>query len=160
MNRVLKPRSFILPAAALLLVGSWIVQQRRWMAAAETECARLRTTLAAAKAESSITPALHDPLEKRRKIIEWTKLGTQFQSNPMMSIGSSSLIIGAMPDPREAMRFRQRMDAMSTAEIIATLDEIATLDLPTKVRENLEWTLLDSMARLDPAAAQIGRAHV
>ena len=51
------------------------------------------------------------------------------------------------------MRFRQRMDAMSTAEIIAALDEIAALDLPTKVRENLEWTLLDSMARKDPAAA-------
>ncbi len=138
----------ISPAIALILVGTWIVPQRRSMAAIETECARLRSTLTAAEAPSRKRP---DPLEKRRKIIGWTKLGTQFQSNPMS--GSASYSIGALPDTREAMRFRQRMDAMSTDEIIATLDEIAALDLPAKVRENLEWTLLDSMARKAPAAA-------
>lgn len=135
------------PAVALLLVGVWVVTQRSSMAAIETECARLQSTITAAEARSTTRP---DPLEKRRKIIEWTKLGNQFQSNPMMSGGSIS---GAMPDPREAMRFHQRMNAMSTDEIIATLDEIAALDLPPKVRENLEWTLLDSMARRNPAAA-------
>ena len=73
----------ISPAIALILVGTWIVPQRRSMAAIETECARLRSTLTAAEAPSRTRP---DPLEKRRKIIEWTKLGTQFQSNPM-SVG-------------------------------------------------------------------------
>ncbi len=136
------------PAVALILVGTWLVPQRFSMAAVETECVRLRSTITAAEATSTTRP---DPLEKRRKIIEWTKLGTHFQSNPMMSGGS--LIIGAMPDPREAMRFHHRMYTMSTAEIIAALDEIAALDLPPRVRENLEWTLLDSMARKDPAAA-------
>jgi hypothetical protein len=138
--------SIIPPAVALLLVGTWLVPQRRSMVVLKTECARLRRSITAAESPSTTRP---DPLETRRKIIEWTKLGTQFQSNPMMSGGS---ILVVMPDPREAMRFRQRMDAMSTAEIIATLDEIAALDLRPKVRENLEWTLLDSMARKDPAA--------
>jgi hypothetical protein len=142
--------SIIPPAIALILVGAWVVPQRRSMAVLETECALLQSTITAAESHSTTSP---DPLETRRKIIEWTKLGSQFQSNPMMSSGSSSFIIGAMPDPREAIRFRQRMDAMSSAEIIAALDEIAALDLPPKVRENLEWTLLDSMARKDPAAA-------
>jgi hypothetical protein len=139
--------SIIPPAVALLLVGAWVVPQRRSMAVLETECDRLRTTIAAAEAPPTTRP---DPLETRRKIIEWTKLGNQFQSNPMMSGGS---ILVVMPDTREAMRFHQRMNAMSTGEIIAALDEIDALDLPPKVRENLEWTLLDSMARKDPAAA-------
>jgi len=143
----MNPTVLIPPAIALILVGAWVVPKRRSIAVLETECARLRNTITAAEAPSTTRP---DPLEKRRKIIEWTKLGTQFQSNPMMSGGSIS---GAMPDPREAMRFRQRMAAMSTAEIIAALDEIAALDLPPRVRENLEWTLLDAMARKDPAAA-------
>jgi hypothetical protein len=139
--------NLIPPAVALILVAIWLVPQRRSMAVLESECARLQNTITAAEAPSRTRP---DPLEKRRKIIEWTKLGNLFQSNPMMSSISFS---GALPDTREAMRFRQRMDAMSTAEIIATLDEIAALDLPHKVRENLEWTLLDAMARKDPAAA-------
>ncbi len=134
----------------MILVGSWIVPQRRSMAVLETECARLRSTITAAEAPSSKNP---DPLEKRRKIIEWTRLGAQFQSNPMMSSDSGGSIVSAIPDRREAMRFYQRMEAMSTAEIIATLDEIAALDLPPKVRENLEWTFLDAMARKNPAAA-------
>jgi hypothetical protein len=144
----MKPASVIPPVVALILVAGWIVPQRVSMGVVEKEIVRLRRNIAAARPPSSATS--HDPLEKRRKIIEWTKLGTQFQSNPMMS---GIAIIGAMPDPREAMRFRQRMNAMSTAEIIAALDEIAALDLPHKVRENLEWTLLDCMARKEPAAA-------
>ncbi len=138
---------FIPPAVALILVGAWVVPQRFSMAAVETECARLQSTIAAAESPTTTRP---DPLERRRKIIEWTKLGTHFQSNPM---GSGGSVLVVMPDRREAMRFRQHMEAMSTAKIIAALDEIAALDLPHKVRENLEWTLLDSMARKDPAAA-------
>lgn len=147
MTQELKPTYFI-PAAALILVGSWVGSQRRSMAALETECARLRTSIAATEAPSTTR---RDPLETRRKIIEWTKLGTHFQSNPIGSGGFASF--GALPDHRVAMRFHQRMNAMSTDEIIAALGEIAALDLPPTVRENLEWTLLDSMARKDPAAA-------
>jgi hypothetical protein len=142
----MKPTVLIPPAIALILVGTWIVPQRRSMAVLETECTRLLSAITAAEAPSTARP---DPLEKRRKIIEWTRLGTLFQSNPM---GDGGSILVVMPDTREAMRFHQRMNAMSVAEIIATLDEIAALDLPPKVRENLEWTLLDSMARRDPAA--------
>jgi hypothetical protein len=143
----MKPTVLIPPTVALILVGTWVVPQRRSMTAVEAECVRMRSTITAAESPSTTRP---DPLEKRRKIIEWTKLGTQFQSNPM---GSGGSILVVMPDTREAMRFHQRMNAMSTAEIIAALDEIAALDLPPKIRENLEWTLLDSMARKDPAAA-------
>lgn len=144
----MKSTLLIPPAAALIIVGTWLVPQRRSMAVIEAECDRLRSTITAAEAPATTRD---DPLEKRRKIIEWTKLGTQFQSNPMGSGGMA--FIGAVPDQRELTRFRQRLDAMSTAEFIATLGEIAALDLPPKVRENLEWTLLDSMGRKDPAAA-------
>jgi hypothetical protein len=51
------------------------------MAVLETECARLRSTLTAAESPSKTRP---DPLEKRRKIMEWTKLAAHFPSNPMM----------------------------------------------------------------------------
>ena len=148
ITKGLKPASFILPAVALLLVGSWVGSQRRSMAAVETECARLRTHIAAVKSPSFTTS--RDPLATRRKVIEWTNLAAYFPSNPMMSGGS---LLGALPDQRVAMRFRQRMEAMSAGEIIATLDEIAALDLPADARANLEWTLLDSLARKDPGLA-------
>ncbi len=144
----MKPSSVIPPLVALILVGTWIVPQRFSIAAVETECARLQSTITAAEAPSIMRP---DPLETRRKIIEWTKLGTLFQSNPILS--GIYLSIGAVPDYREAMRFGQRLEAMSTAEIIAALDEIAALDLPPTVRKNLEWTLINSMSQKDPAAA-------
>lgn len=145
----MKPAHFIPPAIALILIGSWVGPQRQSLAAVETECARLRTTIAAANSpSSSANSAPSDPLEKRRKTIEWTKLAAHFPSNPMMSSGQISF--GALPDPRVGLRFRQRLEAMSTDEIIATLDEIAALDLPAEARENLEWTLLDALARKDP----------
>ena len=146
----MKPTTVIPPAVALILVGTWVVPQRRSMAVVETECARLRNSIAVGKSQSSETSNLHDPLETRRKIIEWTKLATYFPSNPMLSSGSFS---GTQPDPRVAMRFRQRMEAMSADEIIATLDEIAALDLPPDAHENLEWTLLDALVRKDPELA-------
>ncbi len=150
----MKPSLVIPPAVALILAGSWIVPQRLSMAVAETECARLRTTLAATSSQSSSAKSLsRDPLEARRKVIEWTKLAAHFPSNPRMSSMSFS---GAQPDPRVALRFRQRMHAMSTDEVIATLDEIAILDLPSQDRENLEWTLLEALVRKDPAMA-LGR---
>ncbi len=58
-------------------------------------------------------------------------------------MSSVAFIIGALPDPREAARFRHRMKQMTPSEIIATLDEIASLGLsssdndhfPDKVNE-------------------------
>ena len=146
----MKPTSFILPAIALILVGSWVGPQRRSMAAVETECVRLRTHIAAVRSASPATSTAHDPLETRRKVIGWKNIAAHFPSNPGMSSGT---VFGALPDPRVAMRFRQRMEAMSADEIIATLDEIAALDLPPEAHENLEWTLLDALVRKDPELA-------
>ena len=150
INKELKPKSFIFPVVALILATSWVGLQRRSMAAVETECARLRSHIASVRSPSPATSTAHDPLEMRRKLIEWTKIAAHFPSNPSMSSMSFS---GALPDPRVAMRFRQRMDAMSTDEVIATLDEIAALDLPPEAHENLEWTLLDALVRKDPELA-------
>lgn len=146
----MKPTSFILPVVALILVGSWVGPQRRSMAAVETECVRLRTHIAAVRSASPATSTAHDPLATRRKVIEWTNLAAYFPSNPMMSGGA---LFGALPDVRVAMRFRQRIEAMSAGEIIATLDEIAALNLPADARANLERTLLDSLVRKDPGLA-------
>ena len=150
INKELKPKSFIFPVVALILAGSWVGSQRRSMAAVEIECARLRSHIASVRSPSPATRAAHDPLEMRRKVIVWKNLAAHFPSNPSMSSMSFS---GALPDPRVAMRFRQRMDAMSTDEVIATLDEIAALDLPPEAHENLEWTLLDALVRKDPELA-------
>ena len=116
------------------------------MAEVETQCARLRTTIAAAKSPSPTTP--HDPLETRRKVIEWTNIAARFPSNT-----GGGGILGALPDERVAMRFRQRMEAMSAGEIIATLDEITALDLPAGARADLERTLLNALVQKDPALA-------
>lgn len=143
----MKLSHFTPPAIALILIGSWIGPQRLSIAGVEAECDQMRTTIAAMKSPS---PTRQDPLEMRRKVIGWTKLAAHFPSNPMVSSMSFS---GALPDMRVAMRFRQRMEVMSTDEIIATLDEIAALALPAPARENLEWTLLDALARKDPERA-------
>ncbi len=144
----MKSATYIAPAIALILVGSWVGSQRGSIAAVEAECVRLRTTIAAAKSSSDATPTPHDPLEQRRKVIQWTKLAERFSMNPM---GSGMVNFGALPDPRMAMHFMQRMDAMSADEIIITLDEIAALDLPTNARATLEWTLLDALIQKDPS---------
>ena len=146
----MKPTSFILPAIALILAASWFGLQRRSMAAVEMECARLRSHIASVRSPSPVTSTEHDPLERRRKVIEWRNIAAHFPSNPMMSSGT---FFGALPDERVGMRFRQRMEAMSADEIIATLDEIAALDLPPEAHENLEWTLLDALVRKDPELA-------
>jgi hypothetical protein len=142
--------SLILPLTALALLSALVGAQRRSMATLETECARLRTHIFAAKSPLAAAATPRDPLEKRRRVIEWSNIAARFPSNPMMS---SRIQMGAVPDERVALRFRQRMDAMSTRELIATLDEIAALGLPAESRENLEWTLLDSLARKDPVLA-------
>jgi hypothetical protein len=146
----MKCYSLILPLAALVLVCALLGIQRRSVATLETECARLRTHIATATSPSTATATPHDPLEKRRKVIEWRTIAARFPSNPMLSSG---ILMGAMPDERVALRFRQRMNAMSTRELIATLDEIAALGLPAESRENLEWTLIESVVRKDPALA-------
>ena len=139
----MKPASFVPPAVALILVGSWVGPQRRSMAALETECERLRTTIAAAKSPSSATATPSDPLEMRRKAIEWRNIAAHFMS-------SGDFSVGAQPDMRVLMRFQQRMETMSADEVIATLDEIAALDLPVESRDNLERMLLSSFARKNP----------
>ncbi|MEO0017403.1 MAG: hypothetical protein RLZZ522_686 [Verrucomicrobiota bacterium] len=140
-------RSVILPFIALALVSALLGTQRRAMATLETECARLRTHIAAAKSPSTATALPHEPLEKRRKVLEWRNIAAQFPSNPRMV---SHIQVGAAPDQRVRIRFRQRMDAMSISEIIAALDEVAALRLPAESREGLEWTLLESVVLKDP----------
>jgi hypothetical protein len=147
-NILMKCIHFIPPAISLILVGVWLLPQRRSMAALECECARLRSSIAVAEVPSTTTS---DSLKIDRKSIDWARLGGQFQSNPELSSGT--LTFGLIPDQRDAMRANQCMEAMSIAEIITTLEEIAALELSPKIRENLEWTLLDCMARKDPAAA-------
>ena len=77
----MKLSHFIPPAIALISIGSWIGPQRLSMAAVKAECARLQTSIATAKSPS---PTKHDPLDKRRETIEWTKLAAHFPSNLMM----------------------------------------------------------------------------
>jgi hypothetical protein len=146
----MKAKLLIPPAIALILLIGCIGPQRRSMAAVETECARLRAAIAAVKSQSVGGANPHDPLEKRRNAMEWKLFAEQFPGNPR---GISLVFTGVLPDERLALRVRQRMKAMSTAEVIATLDEIAAFDLSVESRANLEWTLFDDFAWRDPATA-------
>jgi len=140
-------KSKVIIPLVLLLCALPLALQYQAIFALERETTLLRTQLADTESLSISTATPHTPIDKRRKMLEWRNIAAQFPSNPRLS---SRIQVGALPDERVALRFRQRMDAMSTRELIATLDEIAALGLPAESRENLEWTIIESVVQKDP----------
>lgn len=146
----LKPPIFIPPVVALILAGAWIGAQRHSMSTLEEESAMLQKHIAAARASlaaSDSAQAKPDPpakFAKDKEPLDWKKIAGQFAE---MQQG------GGMGDIRSMIRFQQRLQSMIKEELVAALDEIAALDLPTDARDMLEQMLLGALIQKDPEFA-------
>ncbi len=138
------------PAVALVVVATSIGLQRRTLATLETANGLLRQHIAtardgspgtaAARAQSAAPDiALHD-----QGRLDWKKLAGQ-----LAAMRNSD----GMGDLRSMMRLQQRIMAMTRDELVAALDEIATLDLPAASRAMLEEMLIGPLIQKDPELA-------
>ena len=140
----MKPIFFIPPAVVLLAAGLWLGGQRHKISGLEKESAALRKQIAArsvATADPSLAKA-NGPAKaaKSKDPLDWKKIAAEFADRQ-----------GG--DMRTMMRLQQRLQAMSTEELIASLDEIAVLDLTSEARSLLEQMLLGPLSEKDPELA-------
>ena len=123
------------PALALVVVGTWFGLQRLAMTATESENLMLRKHIAAASyaapgtATASAKAAAPDRLAKNKGPLDWKTIAGQ-----LVEMQRS----GGIGDMRAITRLQQRMQAMTSLEIVAALDEIATLELSAADRALLE----------------------
>jgi hypothetical protein len=145
----LKVSLFIPPVVALAIAGTWLAIQHQAITTLEQQSAALRKSIAAhssdASAESPNTKPADPTKAANAKVpIDWKKLAAQLTEIRQP---------GGTGDMRTMMRFRQRLQAMSKQELIAALDEIATLDFPTETRHMLEQMIILPLVEKDPELA-------
>lgn len=107
-----------------------------------------------ASAESPNTkPADPTKAANAKDPIDWKKIAAQFTE--IRQAGGT----GGTGFMRTMMRFRERLQAMSKEELVAALDEIATLDFPTETRHMLEQMIILPLVEKDPELALTGFIH-
>ena len=135
---------------ALLAVGAWVGTQRQSISTIEARSLALQKRIAAARAAGPATdPAQagkpsRDKSADSKQPLDWKKLATQMEEMQRD---------GGMGDMRTMMRLQQRFQAMSTEEILASLDQIAALDLPAGSRSMLQNLLIGPLIQKDPELA-------
>lgn len=144
--QALKPSFFLLPVSALVGAAIWLVSQNQAISSLELESAILRKTIASQSSGSSTDSSSREtkPAIKSAKAeepLDWKKIATQ--------LGESKQH-GGMGDLRGMIKLQQRLMAMSKEEMIAALDEIATLDLPMESLNQLEEIFIGPLSLKDP----------
>jgi hypothetical protein len=147
-----KASLYIPPVVALALAGTWLAIQRQSISTLEQQSASLRKAIAAhssdASAESPNTkPADPTKAANAKEPIDWKKIAAQL-TEIRQADGTGGT--GVM---RTMMRFQERLQAMSKEELIAALDEFATLDFPTETRHMLEQMIILPLVEKDPELA-------
>ena len=146
----MKPIHFLPPAVALVIAGAWLVSQRQSIATLESQSSLLRKEIAARRSAGNVgdaassRPAAPARQTKDKAPIDWKKIAAQFEE---------SRNSGGMGDMRTMMRLSQRLMSMDKDELVAALDEIASLDLPDQSRMMLEQMLIGPLIEKDPEFA-------
>jgi hypothetical protein len=136
------------PVVALSIVCIWLGSQRQTISALEQESAVLQNAIAARRSGGALDstpgqPAAPEKLAEDKAPIDWKKIAALF----------AEIQQGGVRDGRAMMRFQRRLQAMSKEELIATLDEIAALDLPDDTHKMLEQIILNPLVTKDPELA-------
>jgi gas vesicle protein len=137
------------PVLSLLVVVGWVGNERRSIASLEQESAVLRKHLASrssgfAATDNFSNPEKPDKLAKYNEPIDWRSLADQI---------SKMEKDGGMGEIRTMIRLQQRIQALSTQELISALDEIGGMDLPDESRLKLEQMLIGPLCQKDPELA-------
>ena len=149
MTGMLKSPSLIPPAVALVVAGAWLASQRHAISSFENESIVLEKHIAAARSASAADPARAKPAgpvkaAKAKEPLDWKNIAAQFVEMQQS---------GGMGDMRTIIRLQQRLRAMTQQEIVAALDEIASLGLAEDSRSLLEQMLIGPLVEKDPEFA-------
>ena len=149
MTGMLKISSLIPPAVALVVAGAWLASQRHAISTFENESTVLEKHIAAARSASAADPARAKPAgpakaAKAKEPMDWEKIAAQFVEMQQS---------GGMGDMRTIIRLQQRLQTMTQQEIVAALDEIASLGLAENSRSMLEQMLIGPLVEKDPEFA-------
>jgi hypothetical protein len=148
---LLKLPLFIPPLLALVLVGVWNAAQVKSIAAMENDSVVLRKKISTALATANSRPVsygMNRPVRSAggmgKNSIDWLDLSTRMQE---MQDG------GGLADMRAMMDFQQQLLKMSKDDMIAALDQIASLGLSADARHMLESMLIGPLIGKDPELA-------
>ena len=134
----MKTTSFVPPLVALLAAVAWIGSQRHSLASVETESVRLRQQLADnATASVNRGAGTRPPSPERILPTDWKELAALLD-NPFIN-----------------RQFRQRVEKMTSEELVRSLREISALDLLQSERTALECGMADRLVKIDPKAALV-----
>ncbi len=145
----LKAVHIIPPVAALVLVIAWNSFQMRSISSLEQDAGALRekifTALASGNSPTSTASRLgKTTLSSRKQLRDWQGLSAK-----LLEMENDRGLSGL----RAGVDFQQELTGMTKEEMIASLDEIAALDLSAEARETLESLLLAPLIREDPQLA-------
>ena len=141
----MKPKLIIAPLAALVLVLVYQGSRQLTIVSVERQTLDLRKKIAAARARSggggvSLTGEL---AADDKQPLDWKKLGGQLEKWQW----------GGGGDDRFYQPFVRRLEAMTTRELLAALDEINDLELSKNARASLESSLVNALTGKDPELA-------
>jgi hypothetical protein len=135
----MKPPKFILLAAMVLAGAGWL-----WHG--ETERQNLKTRISRLRAQLDRPAPDHDPRPRQawrsaleRKPVDWQAVAKELRGGKPIG---GLLVMNA--------RLLELIDAMSVAELVAALDEVAAADLEKGDREALEQRLAAVLITKDP----------
>ena len=148
----MKPAHLLPPFLALVAAGIWIGSQRRAISALELESEALRGRLEVAR-QDHVTAAV-DPFfaGQRNSKSKALRPGSKVDWKKMAAT-QAAMKSGGDGDMRAMIALQKTLLAMSAEELLAGLDEIATLDLSDDAKRQLEGTLIGVLANKDPEAA-------
>jgi hypothetical protein len=160
----MKANPWLLPGAALLITGAWIVSGKRSAASLEREIEilteRIRMVKAAGNDGFTTGGTAKDSRQAKDGKIDWKDLSVKLsQMQGQRGVG----------DMRTTMRIQRLLLDMSAEELVAQLDEVAALDLDDMAKKPLQGMILQALAEKDPrmvvqrygeeAADQRGAGH-
>lgn len=158
----MKSKVLLPPAVALVAMSIWIGTQRHSITLLETQSDLIRQRIAdVRKSRPSDAVAVAGTSEMGQMAdskgrIDWKKIAVRIaEMNDR----------GGMSDFRERLRLQSQISAMSQEEMLASLDEIATMDIPEKTKDMLDGLLIGPLIEKDPELAlkrfvgQIGKEN-
>ena len=145
----MKPRFFIPPVIALVIVASWIGRERSSICLLEKESIVLKAAhvsrssgsepdvvVSKSKSADRLTKE-NAPINLKKMAAQLAEMGDSFSGGEMQSYD----------------RLVEKLTALSREELTAALDEIATLDVPDKSRQRLQSLVLWPLCEKDPEYA-------
>lgn len=143
----MKFNPWIIPGLAIAGLGGWIGSQKQSSATLEKEITviseRIRQVRSGEDAEMQAQQKEQLALKAKEKAIDWKDIAGKM----------GEMSTGTMPDMRAMMRMQRLMLELSAEELCAHLDEIATLDIESSTRRQLESMILGSLVEKDPKLA-------